>query len=67
MLKVILAVGNHLDEYYDITEAALEKFSMDNGCVYIEAQGRQGWQRRIKGVKYHGVLLTRKLSNIKVQ
>lgn len=66
-LRVVLLIGNHLDEYYDIAEAVIEKFAMDNQCVYIEATGRLGWQRRIKGAQSHGVTLTRKLGTIKVQ
>jgi len=66
-LKVVLIVGNSLEEYYDVAEATIEKFAMDNGCVYIEASGRLGWQRKLKNVKCHGVVLTRKLGTIRVQ
>jgi hypothetical protein len=62
-----LVVGNNLDKYYDIAEAVIEKFAMDNQCAYLEANGRLGWQRRIKNVQAHGVVLTRKLGTIKVQ
>lgn len=66
-LRVVLLLGNHLDEYYDMAEAVIEKFALDNGCVYIEANGRHGWRRRLKGVECHGVVLTRKLSTTRVQ
>lgn len=67
MLKVVLIAGNKLDEFYDITEAALEKFCIDNGCVYVEAYGRDGWGKRIPGIVKHGTMFTRKVTNLKVQ
>ena len=66
-LRVVLVVGNELDKYYDITEATIEKFAINNGCVYIETNGRPGWRRRVKNVQYHGVTLTRKLGTTRVQ
>lgn len=67
MLKVVLLFGTGLDTYFDVAEATLEKFAMNNQCVYLEAYGREGWRRRLEGVKCHGVVLTREVSNLKVQ
>lgn len=67
ILKVALLVGNSLDKYFDIMEATFEKYAMDHGCTYMETHGRDGWRRRIKDVKHHGVLLTRKIGSQRVQ
>ena len=67
MLRVVLTVGNRLEEFFDVAEAALEKYSIDNGCMYMEAHGREGWGRRVPGIVKHGTMFTRKVTNLKVQ
>lgn len=67
MLRITLLIGNGLDKYYDIAEATIEKYARDRGCAYMEVHGRRGWQRRISKVATHGVMLTRKLDNLRMQ
>jgi len=67
ILKVVLLVGNSLEEYYDIAEATIEKFALDRGCKFMETCAREGFRKRIKNVCYHGALLTRKVGTTKVQ
>src|SRR5262245_30921885 len=67
MLRIVLIAGNGLDQFFDVAEAAIEKFAIDNGCVLLEAHGRPGWTRRIPGVTDHGHVITRRVSTLKVQ
>jgi hypothetical protein len=67
MLRVVLIVGNRLEEFFDIAEAALEKYCINTGCLYIEAHGRDGWGKRVPGIVKHGTMFTRKVTNLRVQ
>ncbi len=53
--------------FEDSADATLEWVARDAGCQFIQALGRKGFRRKRKSGEIEGVLISKKLSSLKVQ
>lgn len=47
-LEIVYVAGNLMEYWVNGMLAAIEAFCLEQGCMYLEAQGRRGWMKHYK-------------------
>ncbi len=67
VLMILAVVGKKFFELWDSADATLEWVARDSGCSFIHAVGRPGFARKRGSGEIEGVLISKKISQMRTQ
>ena len=66
-LSFKLALGNGLDNVLPLLDATFEHLASQMECDFVEVVGREGWLRKLSGFKRDYTVMSKQLTNYRVQ